>query len=116
MRKTKGCATDRDIEIGAMLRQVRNLRGLSQTELAEKIGITFQQVQKYEKGTNRISASRLEAICAVLSVPVTQFFPANDDKPIVFGKDALRLIRAYERCDERSQGIIVDTVERVANV
>src|ERR1044071_3107456 len=59
---------------GARLRTSRLARKMSQTELGEALGVTFQQVQKYEKGTNRISASRLQQIADVLDVPVTFFF------------------------------------------
>jgi transcriptional regulator with XRE-family HTH domain len=53
----------------------RKLLGLSQEKLGEKLGITFQQIQKYEKGTNRVGASRLQAIAEVMEVPVSYFFP-----------------------------------------
>ena len=59
---------------GARLRTSRLARKMSQTELGEALGVTFQQVQKYEKGTNRISASRLQQIANVLDVPITFFF------------------------------------------
>jgi transcriptional regulator with XRE-family HTH domain len=64
----------RDAEVGRRVRSRRLECRLSQTELADRIGVTFQQVQKYEKGTNRISASRLQQMAAVLGVPVEFFF------------------------------------------
>src|SRR5437868_14333485 len=63
-----------DIEIGRKIRALRLQRGLSQSALAEGIGLTFQQVQKYEKGTNRVSAGRLQRIAELLQVPVTFFY------------------------------------------
>jgi transcriptional regulator with XRE-family HTH domain len=57
-----------DLEVGANLRQYRIRAGLSQEALGAKIGVTFQQVQKYEKGTNAIATARLPAICQVLSI------------------------------------------------
>lgn len=63
-----------DQHVGARLRLRRMQLGLSQSTLGEKIGVTFQQVQKYERGNNRIGASRLWAISEVLSVPVEWFF------------------------------------------
>jgi transcriptional regulator with XRE-family HTH domain len=69
-----------DIHVGARLRQRRNLVGLSQTKLSESVGLTFQQIQKYERGTNRISSSRLYEFAKVLAVPVSYFFdemPSN---------------------------------------
>ena len=69
-----------DIHVGARLRQRRHLVGLSQSKLGESVGLTFQQIQKYERGTNRISSSRLYEFAKVLAVPVSYFFdemPAN---------------------------------------
>ena len=67
-----------DVHVGARVRVRRTLLGMSQTTLGDAIGITFQQVQKYERGANRISASRLFALSRVLDVPVEYFF---DDMP-----------------------------------
>lgn len=65
---------DIDIEVGRRIRMQRTILGMSQTTLADALGITFQQVQKYEKGTNRVGASRLQHISSFLSVPVAYFF------------------------------------------
>lgn len=62
---------DPDIAIGARVRSLREQRHVTQAGLAGRIGVTFQQVQKYEKGTNRIAASRLQAIAQVLDVPAS---------------------------------------------
>ena len=63
-----------DTHVGTRVRTRRLMLDMSQTGLAEEIGVTFQQVQKYEKGTNRISASRLQQMSAVLQVPIAFFF------------------------------------------
>ena len=63
-----------DIHVGARVRMRRLLIGMSQEKMAERLGLTFQQVQKYEKGTNRISASRLWQLSRTLDVPVGFFF------------------------------------------
>lgn len=63
-----------DVHVGSRIRLRRNMLGLSQEKLGENLGITFQQIQKYEKGTNRVGASRLQAISSVLNVPVSFFF------------------------------------------
>jgi transcriptional regulator with XRE-family HTH domain len=63
-----------DIYVGSRIRHQRALAGLNQTQLAMKVGVTFQSIQKYERGTNRVSASRLQQIATALSVPVSQFF------------------------------------------
>src|SRR5438477_511635 len=76
--------TQTDVLVGSRVRVRRLELGLSQTALANELGVTFQQVQKYEKGTNRIGASRLHAMSRVLGVPVTYFFPAPDpDQPMM---------------------------------
>jgi transcriptional regulator with XRE-family HTH domain len=63
-----------DKHVGSRVRVRRLMLDMTQTELADLIGITFQQVQKYEKGTNRISAGRLQRIAQVLQVPISYFF------------------------------------------
>ena len=63
-----------DVHVGNRVRMRRMLIGMSQERLAKELGLTFQQIQKYEKGTNRISASRLYKIAQVLGVPVQYFF------------------------------------------
>jgi transcriptional regulator with XRE-family HTH domain len=63
-----------DGHVGARVRMRRVLVGMSQEKLGERLGLTFQQVQKYEKGTNRIGASRLQQISDILGVPVSFFF------------------------------------------
>ena len=75
----KKAPNETDVLVGARVRLRRAELGLSQTTLGEKLGVTFQQVQKYEKGTNRIGASRLLAIAGVLDVPVGYFFPKGDE-------------------------------------
>ncbi|THH35832.1 XRE family transcriptional regulator [Aliishimia ponticola] len=69
-----------DIHVGKRVRQRRWLLGLTQQQLGEAVGIKFQQVQKYETGANRVSASRLWEIAKVLEVPVTFFFEGLDVK------------------------------------
>ena len=63
-----------DIHVGSRVRLRRMMLSMSQEKLGESLGITFQQIQKYEKGTNRIGASRLQHIARVLSVPIAFFF------------------------------------------
>jgi transcriptional regulator with XRE-family HTH domain len=67
-----------DIYAGARLRFRRQTLGLSQGAVAEALGLTFQQVQKYERGANRISASRLQALSSFLNVPIGFFFEGED--------------------------------------
>jgi transcriptional regulator with XRE-family HTH domain len=70
-----------DRHVGSRVRMQRMMLGMSQEKLADGIGLTFQQVQKYEKGTNRISASRLQHIAHILGVPVTYFFDGAPGLP-----------------------------------
>ena len=69
----------RDLEVAKRVRALRLQRGISQTELGGVLDVTFQQVQKYETGTNRISAGRLQQIAEVLDVPVTYFYAGIDE-------------------------------------
>ena len=75
-----------DIHAGARLRTRRKEMGMSQTKLADAIGLTFQQVQKYEKGSNRMGSSRLMQLANVLKVPVTFFFENAPGQPKPSGK------------------------------
>jgi transcriptional regulator with XRE-family HTH domain len=67
-----------DVQVGSRVRLRRNMLGLSQEKLGELIGLTFQQVQKYERGANRIGASRLYQLSRVLDVPVNFFYDSTD--------------------------------------
>ncbi len=63
-----------DKTVGRNLRTFRNMRGLSQTDIGDEIGVTFQQIQKYEKGTNSISSTRIPALCRILQIKPNQLF------------------------------------------
>ena len=83
-----------DGHVGSRVRLRRLELGLSQEKLAEQLGITFQQVQKYERGTNRIGASRLHQIAIVLQAPITYFFEGATDAGISRVNDAAPLTQA----------------------
>lgn len=70
--------TQLDARIGSRIRIARQNRGLSQTRLADQIGVTFQQIQKYERGTNRIAASRLVRAAEALNLPLLFFYETDD--------------------------------------
>ncbi|MGV1952329.1 helix-turn-helix domain-containing protein [Agrobacterium vitis] len=74
-----------DIHVGSRIRLRRTMLGMSQEKLGESLGITFQQIQKYEKGTNRVGASRLQNISSILNVPVSFFFEDAPGEQIVAG-------------------------------
>ncbi len=88
-----------DIQVGSRVRLRRNMLGLSQEKLGEAIGLTFQQVQKYERGANRIGASRLHELSRVLDVPVSFFFDDVDPvrAPAIAGGFAEPPAEAFER-------------------
>ncbi|MGA0604763.1 helix-turn-helix domain-containing protein [Phenylobacterium sp. VNQ135] len=92
-----------DIAVGARIRLLRKLKGLSQQALAEAAGVTFQQIQKYERGANRVSASMLARIAKTLNVPVSEMFgeasptsSAVDEVAALLAEPgALELLKAY---------------------
>lgn len=92
-----------DIEVGRRIRAQRRLLGMSQSALAEKLDLTFQQVQKYEKGTNRVGASRLQRVADCLAVPISHFFDnatvgnhAADDEAITIKNDLVNFLSSEE--------------------
>lgn len=112
-------ATNVDAQVGARMRERRTLMGVSQEQLADALGLTFQQVQKYERGTNRLSASRLFQLARLLDVPISWFFehietgpassrPRKDadgmdmpDTRTLSRRETLDLVRAYSRISDR---------------
>lgn len=104
-----------DLSVGRRIRLARKAGGLSQQVLAEAIGITFQQVQKYESGANRVSASMLAKISATLGTQVADLFGANDsvrgltdDVAELLGETgALDLLRSYSRLPRHCRSALV---------
>ncbi len=117
-KSEEAAAVQIDIHIGKRLKRRRSLLGLSQQKLAAAIGLTFQQIQKYEKGVNRISASRLYQLGQILDVPPAYFFdgmgaleeattdsaasgsiaarmPAENGEDIFARRESLELVRAH---------------------
>jgi transcriptional regulator with XRE-family HTH domain len=84
-----------DKYVGSRLRMRRRMLRMSQQKLGDKLGLSFQQVQKYEKGTNRVSASRLQALCHILQVPVPFFFDGSPQNAGHLGTDAEASSPAY---------------------
>jgi transcriptional regulator with XRE-family HTH domain len=119
-----------DVEVGHRIRIERLSRGLSQTALATQLGVTFQQVQKYEKGVNRVGAGRLTKIAEVLGVSVSAFFAGKELLLDGQGKEsvgeasplklltvsgAFRLLRAYADIEDTNlRRAIVDLIEQVS--
>jgi transcriptional regulator with XRE-family HTH domain len=139
-RRASGKPNPVDVHVGARLRLRRTLLGMSQEKLGEAIGLTFQQVQKYERGVNRVGASRLYELSRVLDVPVSFFFedfapaaeasraaqhgglsevPAAayeaDGSPVV-KRETLELVRAYLRIsDPETRRRLFDLAKAIAN-
>ncbi|MCM2456589.1 helix-turn-helix transcriptional regulator [Rhizobium sp. CG4] len=97
-----------DVHVGSRIRLRRSIAGLSQEQLADGLGLTFQQVQKYEKGINRVSASRLQHISEVLEVPISFFFengpnalvnsagsPMGEFNELMSSKETIALVTAF---------------------
>lgn len=106
-----------DIHVGKRIRHRRWMIGITQQQLAEKVGIKFQQIQKYETGMNRVSASRLWDISEVLGVSVAFFFEGLDGKDssaseiegdILADKEALQLVRSYYAIPEAQRRRLFD--------
>ncbi len=79
MKNDVRTATEVDAFVGRQLKILRKQAGYTQTELADQVGVTFQQIQKYERGTNRIGASRLWSMCKVFDVPPGRFFEGVEE-------------------------------------
>jgi transcriptional regulator with XRE-family HTH domain len=127
-----------DIHVGSRLRMRRSMMGMSQESLADSVGLTFQQVQKYERGSNRVSASRLYQFSKILDVPVAYFFDrygegdkksgilsygmADNDQEQILSDDILmerethEILRVYYSIkDEKKRREILHIVKSMAN-
>ena len=104
--------TEIDTEIGRRVRRARLSKGLTQQGLAEKIGISFQQVQKYENGSNRVSSSRLLGISGVLGVPITYFFDELGSGDVLIEENDLpdRVMRIARLLNRLPDGEVKDEI------
>lgn len=98
-----------DIHVGHRIRQQRTLRGMSQEKLGHAVGLTFQQIQKYERGDNRVGSSRLWEFSQILEVPVSFFFEGCDQQAEreknnmgdkLMRRETLELVRAYYKIQQ----------------
>jgi transcriptional regulator with XRE-family HTH domain len=106
-----------DVHVGKRVRQARWMKSMSQSELAERVGIKFQQIQKYEVGSNRVSASRLWDIAAAVEVDISFFFnglesdrDTVDELPadLLSDREALEMVRTYYRIPEAQRRRLFD--------
>lgn len=115
-----------DAHVGARLRLRRLTLGLSQEKLGRQLGLTFQQVQKYERGANRIGASRLYAIAQILEAPIAYFFEGLDElettnpderiEAMLSSPEAVELNRSFARIrDQATRRRLADLVRSVAD-
>src|SRR6056297_251188 len=117
-----------DVHVGKRIRHRRWLVGMTQQQLAERVGIKFQQIQKYETGANRVSASRLWDIADALSVEVSFFFEGLDNDNASSGasegvpadllgdKEALDLVRSYYAIPENQRRRLFDLARVLSDV
>ena len=109
-KRSRTQAKTLDAHVGQRIRDKRNERGMSQTEVANALGVTFQQVRKYERGTNRVGASRLFDLSRILNVPVQIFFEGLENQADTLRGDAeivvhlikpdtIELVEAYYKVD-----------------
>ncbi len=108
-----------DVHVGGRVKARRTLIGMSQTEIGKHVGVTFQQIQKYEKGMNRIAASRLWQISLILGQPISWFFEGirkqkrkGDD--ILAKRETLQLVRYFSACDPDVQKHLAAMINAVA--
>lgn len=108
-----------DIAVGARVRFIRQHHQMSQSDLGDRLGITFQQIQKYEKGTNRIGSSRLAQIAKVLDVPVSTLFETvaqgTGEAPVQFSAMEVRFILALRRLPSGVAAPILNMIEALQN-
>ena len=108
-----------DVHVGRRLKQIRTLRRMSQTDVARKLSLSFQQIQKYEIGSNRIAASRLFELSNVLGVPTSYFFEGLQEQeseaaPADRGIDIVTALAAID--DEKIKSRIVTFIEDVSGL
>ncbi len=107
-----------DVELGRKVREFREFRGISQQKLAEHLGVSFQQIQKYETGTNRISAVNLWRIADVFGVPIEDFQPfesttgVQDSPPL--NRRTVRMVKAFHSVNDDTQKNICNFLEKLA--
>jgi transcriptional regulator with XRE-family HTH domain len=121
VQKNQRSTGKHDVELGKRIRLRRVEQHISQTELGDKLGVSFQQVQKYEKGVNRVGAARLQQIATALDVPITFFYSgdgkAREVESLLFidSSFSLRLLRAYSKMkDQAVQRQFVSLIESIA--
>ncbi|MCM1295093.1 MAG: helix-turn-helix domain-containing protein [Muribaculaceae bacterium] len=107
--------TDYDLHIGRLIQLIRLRFGMSQKDLAAKTGVTFQQIQKYETGSNRISVSRLKSIADAFKMPVSVLL-TEPDKTYLHDKDVLYVMTAMYRTTPNRRKLILQITNALTNM
>lgn len=111
MTQIRSRLRERNKEIGSRIRQARNFKNKSLNSLAEKLGVSYQQLQKYEKGINRISASMLLEVSQVLDLPIGFFFEQSNDSPNLLSPEHKTAIQIHALEDKALKSVIMRIVE-----
>ncbi len=106
-RKSQDKIHDIDREVGQRLRIARSAKGVSQDQLGKAVGITFQQIQKYERGANRISCSRLWEFSKLLDVKMSYFFDNSDGGEGLLDNQQLSMLTAFSNVEDKATAINV---------
>jgi transcriptional regulator with XRE-family HTH domain len=117
--------TEVDVHVGQMIRHLRAVHKITQEQLAERLGLTFQQIQKYEKGTNRVSASRIYGICEVFNVTPNDLFaglaisgregqPA--DPTLLQDRRSVEVIRRFNELPEKAKNSVSQLIFSMRNI
>ena len=126
MKRKKRRPNSADIQVGEAIRAHRLIAGMSQKDLADRLGVSFQQVQKHEKGTNRVGAGRLPQIAGIFGLPIGALFDANADTApgdaartapvrLIPDKSVLRLLTSFAGVTNRAiRHCLVELVDRIA--
>ena len=126
MKKKSRRPNSADIQIGESIRAHRLIVGMSQSDLARRLGVSFQQIQKYEKGMNRVGAGRLPQIAKIFNIPISALFDANADTSagkstgaapvkLIPDRNTLKLLTAFGGIAHRKvRHSLVDLVDAIA--
>ena len=103
-----------NVDIGRKIRSFRLEAGLTQEKLAEKLEITFQQVQKYERGVTKVNLMRLQQIAAILKIPVAAFFDPSQFKSYTLSEEQSQLVNLFKNLEGTVQSNVLDIVKNLS--
>lgn len=103
-----------DKEIGNVIKNYRKMRGITQSELGGALGITFQQIQKYEKGTNKISATSLKKVSEFLKVPINEFFKNFNEITLLDNAEEFLVTKAFRKIKYKNKPRVAKLLVEIA--